>query len=205
MFKLNLVVLASLAALTLGASASASASTAGWMLNKSMLSGSKGLMKKEPPPSEVKFSAAGAAGQCASTTLEGALIQSPNQGSATSITFNGCEAEEPCTLGSNTVTTVPVTLSEITLEGTLAVRGKIKPSTKNVFATVQFLGATCALLGVQPITGAVKVLDLTGQHEAVLQQVLVDDNKELKLGSSELHVHFTIFLSPEALEEFSFL
>ncbi len=133
-------------------------------------------------------------------------IEGTNKGGATSVTFHECAGEEPCAIGSNTITTVPVLLTELTLDGTLAVKGAFVPETKTTFTTIKFEGAECALTGTQPVTGKASFLAFTGQDERTFQSVLLfSETGKLKVGSSEAKLHGRGLLSTANLVPWSYV
>jgi hypothetical protein len=173
-----------------GASASVTtAATAGWMVNGSLLSGTRALASTAQVTSAFQFEVAAASlivecsgGELGSSKAE---IMAPNMGSASSVTFKECSATSSCSV-SPTLTTLPI-VAEATLEGALEAKAVIKPKTKTVFGTFKFEGATCALLGVQPVTGKAMVKLPDGQMEETAQEVVLHTGAgELKVGSDEI-------------------
>ncbi len=184
------VVVILLAALPCGGEGVARASTAGWMVNGSLLSGTKALASTAHVTSAFKLEVLPSSliVECLGQEFNAskAEITSPNTGAAGSVTFKECQTEPPCSLEASTLTTTPI-VAEATLEGVLEARAVIKPKTKNTFGTVAFEGATCALLGVQPVTGKVAVKLAEGQMEETSQEVVLHTTKgELKVGSDEV-------------------
>jgi len=69
------------------------------------------------------------------------------------------------------------------LPGSLNAYILLLPKTKTTFATIKFLGASCALLGTQPITGEASLLVHGALHEVLLHLVLAITLKgALKVG-----------------------
>jgi len=214
MSRIKLVIAAFAAVLAVGAVASttAFAATEGWMVNGTMLSGSKKLMTTGKVTQAGLLKGSGVEVECQGSEIGGVNpeIVAPNKGGASSVTFNGCltvrESAKTCTLNTKTVSTVPVLLTELTLDGTLAVKGAIVPETKTTFASLTFTGAECALLGTQPVTGKVLILASLGQDEMTWQPVLLfSDAGSLKLGSGGAELHGAGELATENLEPWSFL
>ncbi len=208
----KIVVVACAVALALGAAAadSASGATAGWMVGGSLLSGSKQLAPTASVQSSLRLNVAGITIECRTNTFKGnaAEIISPNVMKAHGIEFTECNGTKgECSLGSETVTTVPV-LIEVTLEGVLATIARLKPQTKTTIATASFIGEKCALLGVQNITGSVLVLSLTAQDERSTQQstsITTEVSGELKVGASVASVTTTATTSLASGQTWSFL
>ena len=213
--KLVIVAFAAVVAVSAVAAGTAFAATEGWMVNGTMLSGSKKLMTTGKVTSNGKLSAAGVEIECTSPEIEGngPEITSPNKGGATSVIFKSCEVttgKPPCSLATKTIGTLPVLITEITLDGALAVKGKFVPEkgvgTKAVFATIKYEGASCALVGIQPVTGRVSFLASLGQDEMTWQPVLIFAAAgDLFEGSSEAKLHGEAELATENLEPWSFL
>jgi hypothetical protein len=192
MLNAKLVLAACAVALTLNALAASAASgaTAGWMVGGTLLSGSAALLSSALVEKSLIFEVKGAFSiTCRGKIFKGngAELVAPNKIKASSLEFTECQGTtEPCRLNDETVSTVPV-MVETALESTLAVIAKLKPQTKSVIATVDFVGETCAFLGVQNVTGTVLVLSATGQDERTTQQsnaITTEASKELKVGSS---------------------
>jgi len=214
MSKAKMIITTLIAVFALGAlaSASASAATAGWMVNGTLLSGSTPLATtaKVDQSGFLKSSAANVELECSGTTLNGVApeITSPSKGSASSLIFTSCIALSPnCTIGSSEIKTVPL-LAEVTLEGVLAVIATFKPETKSVFATFLFNGEKCAAEGLNAVTGTAKVLAPTGQDERTLQQInaiATEVSNELKVGSSAAELKGSALLKLASSLEWSFL
>ncbi len=89
-----------------------------------------------------------------------------------SITFHECEAISTGNCSIPRLILVGPVHGLAELEGKLNVIILLLPETKNVFTTIKFEGETCALLGVQPVTGHVHLLIHEGQDLALLHLVL---------------------------------
>jgi hypothetical protein len=190
MSRLKSVMWASLAVLVLGALAStpALATTAGWMANGTLLSGSKALETAAKVDQEFVLSGAGLTIKCTGSTLNAVAptISSPNKGSASSITFTSCKASAPCELATTSIGTAPVA-TETTLEGTLATITTIKPSTGTRLSTFEVLGETCAAAGMIAVNGQDKLLSPEGQDEntqQLIKSITTEASKELFIGKS---------------------
>jgi hypothetical protein len=191
------------------ASASASAVTAGWMVNGTMLSGSAALATTARVDEKGVLTGAGFKIICEGKTLSGIApeISAPNTGMAQSLEFTECAGEEPCTLASTTIKTFPIGV-EATLEGALAVVATFKPLTGTVFSTIKFEGTECGLAGETPIKGTVKVLAPTGQDERTLQlitSIATEASKELLVGSGAASLKGSILLQLANHQLWSFL
>lgn len=190
MSRLKSVMWASLAVLVLGAlvSASASAATAGWMVNGTQLSGSQPLATSFSVDKEFALSGGGLTVKCTGSVVEaaGPAISSPAAGSASSIVFTGCKASAPCGLATASIATVPIS-TETTLEGASATVTTIKPSTGTILSTLSVTGEECAAAGNVVIDGRDKVLSPEGQDERTLQlinSITTEASKELLVGKS---------------------
>jgi hypothetical protein len=131
--------------------------------------------------------AAGVTVECLSTELgvNGGEIVAPNEVRAKDLTFKNCQASTPCSLASETILTLALHgLAE--LDGTLGTFVKLLPLPSKTFAAIHFEGATCALLGVQPVAGTADLLAPSGKDPSVLQLVNgFSLSGSLKVGSSE--------------------
>lgn len=158
-----------------------------WFIAGSELTGTAGLATTAAVTENFKLKGAGVTIECTGSTLSSSSpeITVLDELSVSKLSFNGCTASEPCST-TKSFGTVPVSADfiEQTLEEDKA---QITPKTKTVLATVKFEGASCALLGTQPITGEVNANFPTGQLEKTLQEIrmnTVEESKELKIGSS---------------------
>jgi hypothetical protein len=210
--KVMMTVCVGVLALSALASASASAVTAGFMVNGTMLSGTRALASTAAVDEAAKLEAAGVTIICNGPVLNGAspkINSATNMGDAESLTFNGCSANENCSVPTS-ISTLPV-LVDLTLDGTLAVKGKFLPhgpgANTKTFATILFGGALCALEGVQPVSGTQAFLAPTGQDERTLQLISAtqDVAGELKVGSSAATLTGLILVRLASGEAFSFL
>jgi hypothetical protein len=210
--KISITTLAVVGALGALASASASAATAGWMVNGTLLSGTKALATTAKIDQDLvlKSTAANIELECTGGALaEGTPeIKSPNAGAASSLQFTSCKALTPdCTLSSSTVGTVPVAF-EATLESTAAVVGTFKPKTKTLLATFEFGGEKCVAEGINGVTGTAKVLAPNGQQEGTVElnrSIVTEASGELKVASSAAEVKGSALVKLASDEPWSFL
>jgi hypothetical protein len=208
MLKPKLIIIGCLAAIALSASAAstASAATSGWMVNGTLLSGSKSLSSTVTVTENSTLEAAGVSVKCAGP-LRWLLRRILAIAHAIFLAiFGGCTAQQNCTVAKE-LSTVPITATEITLEGTSGVKGVLKPETKTTLATILYEGALCALEGVQPVTGKLKFLGPLGQTEMTSQPAsfFTEAAGELKIGSSEAKIKGAGEVSLESHEPWSFL
>jgi hypothetical protein len=209
MSKAKPIITVCLSMLTLSAltSTAASAATAGWMVNGTLLTGSKALSTTAAVDEIWRLEAAGITITCSGTNINstGPEILAPNKGAAKSVTFNGCSANANCSAPIS-ISTLPI-LAEATLDGTLAVKEIIKPETGSTFTTIQFEGALCALEGVQPIKGKASVL-ASGHEEHTLQEfhsTVTKGSGELKIGSIAAELNGASLIRLASGESWSFL
>jgi hypothetical protein len=185
------VVLAVIVVLGVGAMASSAvAAGEGWLIKGTLLSGIAKLANTTFVDEVTRMTFSGTEITCSGSTVEavGPQLESPNMASATSLIFKECAVTSGgnCTLTSGaSIGTVPI-LTEVTLDGPLAVRGVIKTQNgTNTFATVLLEGANCGVQGKQAITGDVSWLAPTGQDERTLQLLgvnITEASKLLKVG-----------------------
>lgn len=152
----------------------ATAATAGWKVNGTLLTGTHVILSTAKVDQEFKLKAAGLTFECPSTNpgnIAGSFV-APNKIEATNATLLGCSASGPsgCSI-PKTINVLP-TVAEATLDGLLAVKVTIKPKTKTVLLTTEFKGEECALAGPESVTGQASVLAPTGQDERTLQQIV---------------------------------
>ncbi len=204
--KLGIAAFAAVLAFSVVATSAASAATAGWMVKGTLLSGSKALATTAKITSGSSIlEGAGFRVVCKGQNLVGVgpVISSPAMGLATSLEFTECAGEGTCAIEGTTIKTVPI-LAEATLEGTLAAKATFTPETKNTFTTIKFLGETCALLGIQPVTGSQQVSAPEGQDERTLQLIQAI-GETLKVGSTPAKLLGSAQLKLASGETWSFL
>lgn len=187
------------------APASASAKTPGWMVDGTLLSGSKALATTAKTDEVGIIVAGGVTTQCSGEAHGiSPQIESVNKGSAGGFVFTDCSSSTPsCTLSNKTVTTEPVTI-EATLEGSLAALATLAPKTGTLWARIEYVGEECALAGVQPVTGKEKIESPAGQREQTVQQGIAQSG-EIFVGSSVASVKGSALLKLANPEPWSFL
>jgi hypothetical protein len=169
-------------------SVSTDSASAGWFIEGTALTGTAALSTTAAVDENALIKAAGVTITCKGTTLNSTAPQLEASGgmlSVSSLTFNECSANANCTVASS-VGSVPI-LADLAEEAGFADKIVFLPKTKTVLATIKFEGGTCALLGVQPITGKATAKMPTGQIESASQQVeanVTEASAELKVGSS---------------------
>jgi hypothetical protein len=204
-----MVVCAGVLALSALASATASAVTAGWMVNGTLLTGSAALATTAAVDENGVLEGGGVKITCKGKTLNGAApkIEAPSMGAASDLEFTECKAEEPCKITTSTIKTLPL-LVEATLEGVLAVVATFKPQTGTIFTTLKFEGESCGLSGTTPIKGTAQVLAPTGQDERTLQLINATTSaasNTLFLGSSPASLAGSALLQLASGQSWSFL
>jgi hypothetical protein len=204
-----MVVCAGVLALSAFASATASAVTAGWMVNGTMLTGSAALATTAAVDQEGVLEGGGVKITCIGKTLNGIApeIKASNKGAAGNLEFTECSAAEPCKIATKTIKTLPI-LVEATLEGVLAVVATFKPEVGTIFTTLKFEGTECSLSGTTPIKGSAQVLAPTGQDERTLQlinAITTAASNTLLLGSSPASLSGSALLQLAHGELWSFL
>jgi len=187
MSKVKVVFAAFVAVLAVSAMASSSAMAAeGWLIKGTLLVGTAPLATTAFVDEFGELTFSGTTIKCSGTTLGGVgpQIESPNMGTATSLVFKECAVTSggACKLTSGaSIGTVPI-LTEVTLDGPLAVSGVFKTQNgTNTFTTVFLEGENCAVQGKQAITGDASWLAPTGQDERTLQLLSVNITEASKL------------------------
>lgn len=140
--------------------------------------------------------------------IEQGKIIGPDNLLIKSIVFKECASPPPCPFEVGEIRTVPVHgLASLDLPGSLNAYILILPETKNVLATVKFIGTECALAGTQPITGDLSFLIHEASHEKLLHLILAFSlPKALHIGSVELDLlGFDFDLALASHELWSFL
>lgn len=194
----------------LGLSASASASTAGWMVNGTQLTGTAAVATTGSVDEIIKMSGFGVELSCSGKNIQmlNPKITAPNAGSASSLTFTGCTAlTTNCTLSSTSLSTLPLSM-EVTLEGALGATGKVQPTTGTLIATFKFEGEKCGVAGTKAVTGNAVVSFSGGQSEHVLQPGAANtaaSELSLKLGSAALKISGAALLQLASRLPWSFL
>lgn len=200
------------------ATALASAATAGWMVNGTMLGATTKALATTAAVDHVgELEAAGIVLVCKGKTLNGVnptINGVTNMGDASLLEFTECEVttgNPPCKLSasmSKTVKTLPV-LVDLTLDGVLNIKGRfLSTNSSKLFATLGFEGSECPLSGAaQPITGAATFLVHEGQDERVFHLLLATNEEEgsLKLGKNTAILKGAILVGLASGETWSFL
>ncbi len=184
MAKTKATVAAFVAAVALSAvlSATALATTPGWMVNGTLLPANSKLAlktKAQTMENTLWHWADGVSIECKEVESSSAFIVGTVKAEAGSIVFDGCKVTSPpeCKLSSEKIQTLPVLLKEITLDNELlnplGVKGTIEPeNTSKLFYTLAFKEG-CILEGVIGLKGKIRFLMPEGQDERVLQRVLL--------------------------------
>jgi hypothetical protein len=208
--KVIVVAFVAMLALSAVASATASAATAGWMINGKTLTGTESA--KLSTTAEVMESVifrdatAGVTIQCTGVSINSVapVIEAPDKASATSFTFTDCTATSPCTVPASIIT-VPLSVLA-TLEGVLGIKTTFTPKTGTTFTTIKFGGTGCALTGVKTVVGKTFLDSPTGQDEKAIQEdIALESTKGVFLASDEATVSGAALLSTEKGEAWSFL
>ncbi len=198
MSKAKLLGLAAFAAFAIMAPATAIANTGGeWLVNGTRLA--NGATLRLLPTALVlafghlKITGVGSI-ECTGEQIEieeGQII-GPDGILANKIGFKECAVTESevCKLEGEKIQSVPIDgLASLDLQGfpaSLNAYILLLPKTKAIFATIKFIGASCALLGTQPIQGSISLLVHGALHELLLHLVLTFSlPKALKVGSTE--------------------
>lgn len=205
-FKLALVA----AAVTLGCCVAApAAGAAGWMVGGAQLSGTAKIAPTDAA-SYSEVSIPGATVRCEATSVEvgNGTIGSPASLLLPSVTFKGCKTTAAeCELVGNEIEVSPLSGAEITLEGPLAIGGKLSPKPTIPFAELEFEGEACPLSGaVFRLKGGVDFLAPEAQDERTSQSILwFSLPNQLTVGVSQAEFHFHGSLSLEGGRTWSFL
>jgi hypothetical protein len=186
-------LVATVAALACSAlfTAAASAVTAGWMVNGTMLGTTAALATTTVVDEGFQFLSNGPKITCSGLRLSGnPEIRATSRLSATFV-FTGCaSAQENCSLTTTEVSTVPL-LAELTLESVLAGFSLVKPETGTQFASFTLAGATCANAGLTLITGRLLALWPTLQDERTSQLFNINDTSQAELRTGVFGVRAT--------------
>ncbi len=192
MSRAKLIATTCFAVFALGALMATTASAGEWDVGGTKLVGSAAIQSpaKVLQKGELKVATGELVIKCESTELgiENGEIVAPDEVRAKSLTFKECKVTKgspPCSLEEETIKTLALHgLAE--LDGSLGTLIKVLPLPSKTFAALHFLGATCALLGIQAVTGTADLLAPSGKDPAVLQSVNAFSLKGgLKVGSSE--------------------
>jgi len=214
MSRVKVVFAGLVAVLAISAMASSSAMAAGegWLIKGTLLSGSAALATTAFVDEEGVLTFSTTTIKCKANALSGTSpqIESPNKGSAVSLVFKECAITSAgeCELESGaTIGTLPIT-TEVTLDGSLAVRGTFKPKTVTTFATIKLKGANCPETGKVPFTGTLAWLAPTGRDERTLQLLSVNatsSSGEFKIGGTAAELKFSILVKLASSLPWSFM
>lgn len=208
MSRFKLVLVSAVAALGCCVAASA-ADAAGWMVGGTQLSGTAKIAPTDAA-SYSEVSIPGATVRCEATSVEvvGGTIGPPASLELPSVTFKGCKTTTTaCQLVGNEIEVGPLVGAEITLEGALAIRGKLSAKPTLPFMEFEFEGEDCALSGsVIRLKGGVDFLAPEAQDERTSQLILwFSLSHQLTVGSSEASFHFHGSLLLDSGNPWSFL
>jgi len=175
MSRAKLIVTACFAILAVGALMATTASAGEWDVGGTKLVGSEAIQSpaKVLEHGSLTVHVAGVVVECVSGELgiEGGEIVAPNEVRAKSLDFKECSVTKgECTLQEALIATLALH-GFAELEGTLGTLVKVLPLPSKTFAVIHFLGAKCALLGFQPVTGTADLLAPSGKDPSVLQKV----------------------------------
>jgi len=213
MSKAKVVFAALIAVLAVSAMASSSATAAeGWLIKGTLLAGIAKFSNTASVDEVFVLKFSGTEIICSANILDGMglQIENPNMASAETIIFAGCAVTSggECELNSGPrIETLPI-LTEVTLDGPLAVRGVLKPQKVTTLATINLKGANCAVQGKQPITGTAAWLAPTGQDERTLQLLSVnitEASKEFRVGGLDASLKGSILLKLASSLPWSFM
>jgi hypothetical protein len=157
-------------------SASASAVTAGWMLNGTLLKAegltSAALATEVIVDEEFELNAGGGLQvECGGLLIDNGKIADPNDLLVEHLLFNNCKTVTANCTVPTAIATVAI-LAEVTLDGVLHVKGVAKPETGTTFATIKYSGELCSIAGIKAATGDAEVLGDEGQDEHTDQLIL---------------------------------
>jgi hypothetical protein len=204
--RFKLAALAGVAALTCCMPASASAA-AGWMVGGTQLSGTAKIKTTDPSSfSEVSFPGIAVSCDASSIEVENGTIGSPASLELSSVTFKDCSTTPTtCQLVGTTLKTGSLLGEEITLEGALAVRGRLQA--KSTFMVMEFEGELCALAGTKiALKGGVDFLEPEAQDERTSQAISwFALAHQLTVGSNEVQFGYRGALLLESGKPWSFL
>jgi len=194
----------------LGTGASASAATAGWMVNGTQLTSTAAVASTSSVDEVMKLSGGGIEVECTGKTVQmlNPTITAANRGNTSSLILGGCAAKTTnCDLSVTSIRTLPLTM-EVTLEGALNTEGKITPTTGTELATFKFEGEKCAVAGTKPVTGSAVVSFPRGQVEFALHPGEVNitaTELTLKLASSAAKISGAALVRLASSTPWSFL
>jgi hypothetical protein len=205
--KTKMVVAIILSALVLSTSTSASASTAGWMLNGTLLSGSAALATTAVVDEPYTLSGGGVNLECGGPNDFDGTLHGKDSVLVGHENILGCSTELANCSVDSTYSTLPL-VGEATLEGALADKVTFKPATGTLFSTIKFSGEKCAIAGVVPISGKATSKLVTGQDERtsqLLQFNITEASKELFIGGTPLALKAGELVKVQSGQTWSFL
>ena len=174
MSKAKITFAAFAVVLAVSAMTSNSASAAeGWLIKGTLLVGTAALATTAAVDEVGVLRWTATSISCTALSVVNPLIASPNKGSVSSLVFEGCAAQSPCSLPTGRIATLPI-LTEVTLDGSLALKGVFKPETGTTLATIKLEGAGCADTEKELVTGDLPWLAPTGQDERTWQLLSVN-------------------------------
>lgn len=189
----------------------ASAANAGWMVKGTgFTSGTKALASTAAVDQLINLHSKDLEILCHGSTMNdrnGAINGTTEMADITSLEFTECEdGSGICALAENQFKSLPL-LADLALDGSnpSAVQGLLLPKTKNLFATVRFEGAQCAMAGVLPVVGSESFLAPTGRLERTLQSITLLGLPTLVVEGLEGVLSGTILTGLASGEPFSFL
>lgn len=190
MVKVRVLSLAFFAVFAASAFAASSAQ-AGWLVLGSLLVGTAAIALATITHEKGVLSYPAAKITCAKLDIQKGEIQEPDLVLVGSLLFLECKAIEPptCHLSAENeagIGTLPLE-ALVTLDGSLAVKGKGKPKNANkVFATFKLEGGSCGPSGKQVVTGTATILAPEGQDERLwhLVNALIETTGELEVGNT---------------------
>lgn len=185
----GLVVLGGLFAL--GTLATSTASAGEWDVGGTRLIGSAAIASPSVVLShgQLQVPVAGVTIECLAPEfhINGGEIVAPDELRAKDLTFLKCSTGSSgnCSLANENILTLAIHgLAE--LDGTLGTLIRLLPLPSKTISVLRFEGASCALLGVQPVTGRIDLLLPTGKDPSVLQLILAYSLfEELRIGANE--------------------
>jgi hypothetical protein len=152
----------------------ATAATAGWMVNGSLLTGTKALTTTAATDEEFALQVGSLFTiECQDASIKPTLpeITAPNRLVLKGYEMTQCSLaneEGACHLGGSKVV-VGSLLAEATLDGTLGVRAVFKPETGSALFSWEIVGVECIADGKDSLGGQATMLAPSGQDERTLQ------------------------------------
>jgi hypothetical protein len=202
------VGLTAVAVLVVSISTEASATTAGWMVNGTLLSGSAALATTAKTHEPWLLGSGSLNIQCSgNVNAVKPEIKSAKKGAASSYIFTACSTTNGGCSVPTSMSTGPV-LAEATLNGALGITLVARPETGTLFTTVPFTGEMCAIAGNKPITGKGTSIGLGGQDERVFALIslnIPESAGELFMAGSAASVKGSSLVALQSGQTWSFL